>query len=151
MLVGEIGFAEVNVHKTFLLGFLAIFSTMTNWFQSLYCILKESTALSPPWRNHWKLYSFIRTPFPASMQWLSEVYAVVFILKSLDQKKHHSMEITFWHIKGEGLWWKYWSTFMLGKTHKSHTMLSKKKNWFRAQATEKRGLLLWSTLKSNII
>ena len=34
------------------------------------------------------------------------------ILKSLDQKKHHSMEITFWHIKGEGeiLWWKYWST-----------------------------------------
>ena len=57
-------------------------------------------------------YSFIRTPFPASMQWLGETYAVVFILKSLDKKKHHSMEITFWHIKGEGeiLWWKYWST-----------------------------------------
>lgn len=57
-------------------------------------------------------YSFIRTPFPASMQWLSEIYAVVFILKILDQKKHHSMEITFWHIKGEGeiLWWKYWAT-----------------------------------------
>ena len=100
-------------------------------------------------------YSFIRTPFPASMQWLGETYAVVFILKSLDQKKHHSMEITFWHIKGEGeiLWWKYWATiyfYAWQDSQISHDAF-KKKNWFRAQATEKRGLLLWSTLKSNII
>ena len=32
--------------------------------------------------------------------------------KKFRPKKHHSMEMTFWHIKGEGeiLWWKYWST-----------------------------------------
>lgn len=108
MLVSEIGFAEVNVHKAFLLGFLAIFSTMTNWFQPLYCILKERV-------QHFHLSEGITEIFlyqnPISCCAVTG-WNLRIILKSLDQKKHHSMEITFWHIKGEGeiLWWKYWST-----------------------------------------
>lgn len=155
MLVGEIGFAEVNVHKAFLPEFLAIFSTMTNWFQSLYCILKERVQHFhlPEGITEIFLYQNPISCFNAVTEWnlRSGIY-----FKKLRPKKHHSMEITFWHIKGEGeiLWWKYWATiyfYAWQDSQISHDAFKEKKIDSEHKPLKKRGLLLWSTLKSNII
>lgn len=131
MLVGEIGFAEVNVHKAFLLGFLAIFSTMTNWFQSLYCILKERVQHFhlPEGITEIFLYQNPISCFNAGTEW--NLRSGIYFKKLRPKKNTTQWKLHFGTLKGKGKYCdentELQSTFMLGKTRKSHTMLSKKK------------------------